>query len=203
MRRTLAVWLTAGVCALGVVAGCGGDDTADPDPTPSTTADPSTSLPATSPSTTSSPTTTTTSHTAASPTMPGAANHKTKAGAKAFVHHYIKTLNYAWAHEHGAPLRPLAAKSCSACRALSRAIDEVSRKGGYQHGAQWRGRSLIYIATEPLNAPIINAAIWVRAGAWKRSSSDEVHHVKPHWVHHDFHLKWTRSGWLVKKLIAQ
>jgi hypothetical protein len=111
------------------LAACGGDDS-PPKAEPTRTA---------STPTTPSPT---------PPTLPAAAKANTKAGAKAFVRHYIETFNYAERTGDTAALRKLEAKGCESCKKVRKSIDQIYSSGGHVAGGRWIIQSL-----HPLRRP--------------------------------------------------
>jgi hypothetical protein len=99
MRRSLIALGTIGAMLVLALAGCGGDSKADP------SASSSPSAPVTSPaSTTPTP-----------PAMPAAAKADTKAGAIAFVRHYIDLINYAQATGDVEALAAVEDVGCKSC----------------------------------------------------------------------------------------
>src|SRR5436190_10373811 len=100
-----------------LLAGCGGN----PEPKPAPKAEPSSS-----PSASATP-----------PVLPAAAKPKTKAGADAFVRHYVSVLNYAGASGDTGPLRDLSLDTCVKCAALTNGIDRVYGAGGELNGGGW------------------------------------------------------------------
>src|SRR6188472_1118800 len=98
-RHTLAA--ICGVLCL-LLAGCGGSP--EPKPPPKTE-------PSTSPSPSATP-----------PVMPAAAKEKTKAGAIAFVRHYIGLINYTQATGSTAELAQSETSDCNTCRQSREAV---------------------------------------------------------------------------------
>jgi hypothetical protein len=114
MRRSVI-----GFALVLLLAGCGGDPTAEPSPTPST--------PVTSPvSTTPTP-----------PAMPDAAKANTKAGAIAFVRHYIELINYAQATGDVSALEKVEDPGCESCTSVRQGVHDIYSSGGHIDGGAW------------------------------------------------------------------
>jgi hypothetical protein len=114
MRRSII-----GFALLLIVAGCGSDPKADPSPSPSS--------PVTSPvSTTPSP-----------PVMPDAAKANTKAGAIAFVRHYIDLVNYAQATGDVNALEEVEDHGCKSCEHGQTYLSSIYEAKGHIDGGQW------------------------------------------------------------------
>lgn len=117
MRTRQLLLLLAVVAAL-VLTGCG--DSADP-----------ASPPRASPTSTSSPSV------SAAPSLPPAAAAHTKAGAIAFVRHYIALFNRAQTSGDTSEMKSLAKPTCVSCRSVVSAIRRV-----YDHGGRAEGGNL-------------------------------------------------------------
>ena len=124
MRTVWPRWvagLFVGLAAAGVLlSGCGGDS---PEPKP---------LPKDSKSSASA------SPSATPPVMPAAAKKKTKAGAEAFVEHYIEVVNYAGESGSTRELQTLSLNTCVKCKALADGIAKVYSDGGRIVGGGWK-----------------------------------------------------------------
>ena len=116
MRTRQLLLLLAVVAAL-VLTGCG--DSADP-----------ASPPRASPTSTSSPSV------SAAPSLPPAAAAHTKAGAIAFVRHYIALINYSQATGDVTALDRVEATNCSSCRSVRKQLTKMYRAGGWIRGGQ-------------------------------------------------------------------
>jgi len=136
MRRSII-----GFALLLVVAGCGGDPQASPAPTPST--------PAASPvSTTPSP-----------PVMPEAAKANTKAGAIAFVRHYIDLINEAQATGDVWGLATVEGQRCGSCRSGRDYIYGVYGSGGHIEGGRLQIRILDALPNAAISGWTIDAKL--------------------------------------------
>ena len=120
MRTVWPRWV-AGLAAAGLLlSGCGGDS---PEPKP---------LPKESKSSPSS------SPTPTPPEMPAAAKKKTKAGAEAFVEHYVQLINYAGESGSTRGLQGLSLSTCVKCKALADGIAKIYANGGRIVGGGWK-----------------------------------------------------------------
>lgn len=106
------------------LSGCGGDP-------PAAQAQPSRTP--TSPSSSPTPT---------PPALPAAAKRNTKAGAKAFVRHYIDLINYAQATGSTAHLAQAESKACGSCKNGRHYLNGVYRPGGEIIGGAWKIRRM-------------------------------------------------------------
>lgn len=158
----------------------------------------------TSPSSTSAAQTTPTGAPTSAPTdnpqppeLPARAEEKSPAGAKAFVKYYIDVLNNAWLIESSEAIRQSAGAGCKVCTQLAELVDAVSRRGGYQHGGQWRPVSTFAVPTQPDRKPIIITDIKIARGKWLRSSGGQPQLIEAQSVTYDFQLAWEESRWLL------
>ena len=116
--RPLTAALLVLACAL--PAGCGGSGTAA-DPAPSdAAASPSPSGPVV-------------------PALPDAARKHTKAGAVAFVRHYIDLMNHVQKTGRTAPIAGVSLPDCSSCNTTNRYVRRLYEAGGHLAG----GRTII------------------------------------------------------------
>lgn len=116
MRTPLLIASTALTAAL--IAGCGEND------------------PAPRPSPTPSPTASSTGRVA--PPLPPAATAHTKAGAIAFVRHYIDLINYTQATGDTKPIHALEKPSCTSCASVRSHIAKTYSGGGWIRGGTLR-----------------------------------------------------------------
>jgi hypothetical protein len=113
MKRRL---LGVAVLAL-ALSSCGGEPKADPSPTRSVTTPVST--------------------TPTAPVMPDAAKANTKAGAIAFVRHYVDLVNYAQQTGDVSTLASVESDACESCAKVRRSIAEIYTAGGAIQGGTW------------------------------------------------------------------
>lgn len=115
--RGLAVVAASACLGLGL-AGCGGSAKPSTLPKPSASSSPSPS--------------------ATPPVLPAAAKEKTKAGAIAFVRHYVDVLNYATFSGETDTARKLDGEHCESCERMLAAIDAIYENGGQVEGGAWK-----------------------------------------------------------------
>jgi len=112
------------------LAGCGGGDPT-PDPPP-----------------TRAPSPTVTASGKIAPPLPPAATAHTKAGAIAFVRHYIDLINYTQATGDTAPINQVSERKCSSCNATSTYVRNVYRAGGRIAGGMTQIRQIIAVPSK-------------------------------------------------------
>jgi hypothetical protein len=112
------------------LAGCDGDPKAEPSTPPTSS----------SVSTTPSP---------SAPMLPSAAEANTKAGAIAFVKHYVEVQNFAARTGDTSTFRTLSLASCEECRSIVRRIERVYAHGGRIEGEGWLTRSAVGMSNAP------------------------------------------------------
>ena len=78
----------------------------------------------------------------AKPAMPLAADGKGGPAARAFVHFWLKTLNYAIESGDSAALGAISSPQCEECGRIARTIDDIYGRGGRLSGGTWRMTSL-------------------------------------------------------------
>lgn len=119
----LAAGSTAVAVLLAFAAACGGSPEPQPLPKPSSSTSPSPSA-----SASAEPT---------PPVMPEAAGAKTKAGAEAFVRHYVDVLNYATFTGDTETAQALDGGKCTSCDRMLKSIKHVYDSGGRVEGGAW------------------------------------------------------------------
>lgn len=124
MRRLFAL---ATVCVL--LAACTDGDASEPEPS---------STPSASVSASPTPS----ASALAPPVMPEVAKEHTRAGVKAWIHHFWSVVNYAQDTLDVEPLRPLVAETCKPCQDGIAAIERTKENGGHSVGGANRVRRL-------------------------------------------------------------
>ena len=148
----------------------------------------------------SSSATPTPSPTEAAPTLPAEAKGTSEAAAKAFVRHYVDSVNYAMRTGVTTDLDRLAAPSCSTCRAIVDRIDEVYGEDGRLEGEGWTiislrrvggGKGITLVAAGIEIAPQTVFASGRTPSESPRSRGNL-----------DLSLSHTDAGWLIQRLEA-
>ena len=78
----------------------------------------------------------------AQPAMPPAADGKGGSAARAFVHFWLKTLNYAIESGDSDAVTAISAPTCNECGRIVKTIDDIYGRGGRLSGGTWRMTSL-------------------------------------------------------------
>jgi hypothetical protein len=72
--------------------------------------------------------------------MPDAARANTKAGAIAFVRHYIDLINYAQATGDVTPLEKVEDTRCGSCTNVRQGVRDIYGSGGHIEGGAWSAK---------------------------------------------------------------
>ena len=195
MRRALAAAAAATLFASGLAA-CSGDSDAGLPPTSSTPShsDSSTSTMPTSPTESAEST-----GPGDPPALPEAAKHQTRAGAKAFVRHFVVTLNFSWLTLATTQLRGLSLSECRECSAGAAAIDEVADAGGSRDGGSWIAETLTTLPSGE-QVTLVQAVVRTEAGRLRKSKTATSEPLKANTLHLDFGLVWRNGRWFVQSL---
>lgn len=76
------------------------------------------------------------------PAMPPSAHGNGEPAARAFVHFWLRTLNYAIESGDAAALEAISSPRCKECGRIVTTIDEIYGRGGQLSGGTWRVTSL-------------------------------------------------------------
>ena len=134
------------------------------------------------------------------PAMPVAAKGTGPRAAKAFVRHWIDSLNYAARSGDTSGLRASSSPRCAACSAIARFIDRVYAHGGSIKGDGWQLLETNAVGRAGRKQKTIDALVRVRpqvvfndsAAAPKRYQGGR--RLKTFW------LSRSGSGWLIERL---
>lgn len=137
MRR-----FAVGAALVLALAGCGGDPKADPTSTPS------------------APVTTPASTTPSPPVMPEAAKADTKAGAIAFVRHYVALINHAQATGDVDVLSAVESATCMSCQRVRDTITNIYGSAGRIQGGDWNAQIRSAETRPDLEAWSVFADVW-------------------------------------------
>lgn len=136
-----AAWACALVAGSLVVGGCTPDE---PEPTPTTPVETSTSAPETS------------EPTVAVPELPGEARQATADGAVAWVGYWFELLNYAKTSGNTQPLRDLSGSTCKVCDGTAADIDAVYESDGLIVGGEVVPSDMRSPAPDARNLVVVN-----------------------------------------------
>jgi hypothetical protein len=76
------------------------------------------------------------------PALPAAARGDGEPAARAFVHFWLDTLNYAIESGDSEALESISSPRCRECGRIVQTIDDIYRRGGQLSGGTWRMKSL-------------------------------------------------------------
>jgi hypothetical protein len=135
--------------------------------------------------------------------MPPLAREKSRAGAKAFVRHYIDVINYSWTSLRTARLASLGAADCADCDAIVTRIDEVEKAGGYKRGAKWHATAMTVIATQGIQDPIVQVLVKIDQGKFLDHKGGTVQAIDATQTYMDFELTRRARMWAVTNVEVQ
>lgn len=196
MRRAVAAVLAAGLWLTS--AACSAEIAANPPSTAPTATDPSTTTTSGTP-TTSGPATTTPGEVKA-PVMPALARENTRAGAKAFVRHFVDTLNYGYLTGDAGAASEIAAPDCAVCNALTENIRRIHRRGGGQVGGEWTVTRLDPLASGDRSELIFVGRVEIAKGSTRATRHSATKPIRPKTDYFEFHVSWSGSTWQASDL---
>lgn len=91
--------------------------------------------------------------------MPAEATGTSPAAAKAFVRHWIASLNYASSTGDTTAVQALSAPDCESCTASFERIAAVYANGGSIRSDGWRVRTMQLVPGQSTNEPMIDVGI--------------------------------------------
>lgn len=174
------------VAALALLVGVGTAGCTEPAAKPKPLPSPSSSSVADGPTSPPSPT---------PPSMPAKANGNTRKAAKAFVMHYIETLNYATATGDTSALAALDDGSCRSCSAVIGRVRKVYKAGGSIDSRGWVVKSLAVVG-QP-NRPLVDAGLLLSPQLVTKEQGDRPERFKGGRLPVTFHLIRVGHGWRV------
>jgi hypothetical protein len=182
VRRTLAAAVAA-VLALSLAA-CSEDDP-EPKFTPTESTSPSTPH--------------------SSPTVPPKTEpweKNTRAGAVAFVKHWIAVFNDAQDDGDVAELRALSESKCKTCNFFADRTEAIYANGGFYRSKGWEVLKAAVAPPEglPRNERVLLLQILRRAERSKESSTADVVRNPDSEASYEAHLRWTDEGWRMKSV---
>lgn len=134
------------------------------------------------------------------PVLPEAAKANTKAGAVAFVKHYVALLNYAQSTGKVDPARSATASDCAECQAVLNDVAHVYADGGSISGGSWKiTRTLTDRNTDPRFSGWF-VLVRVRSGAQTVTRPNAPsQHFKAGASSHEFLVARIQDGWKVAR----
>ena len=108
--------------------------------------------------------------------MPDAAKGTSEAAAKAFVRHWVATLNYAGDTGDTSGLRRVSSAECKSCVGIADKIDRVYERGGYVQGDGWVVRSIAPVSGQPRARPILQIGMFLSEQDLLERAGGEVQH---------------------------
>ncbi|WP_323099804.1 DUF6318 family protein [Intrasporangium sp. YIM S08009] len=188
-------WAAAGLAlAVTALAACSGGD-----PAPPQTSAASATVPSTTASTTTS-TPSTTSTTSAGPAfpagLPDAAKTKDKAGAEAFVKHFVATVNVAWVRPDPERIEALCSKSSKACASFVADAQEMRTKNQHYVGPAIQPAKVSALGSNPEDQRV---ETWLGVLGTKvvDAKNNVVYREEPKTLKTMIHLAWGSAGWSV------
>lgn len=133
---------------------------------------------------------------AAAPTMPAAAKGTGPKAAKAFVRHYVDTVNYASATGNVAALRSLSANSCKSCDSVANRIASVYSAGGSIESAGWKVAALSAVPGQG-EAVAVDAALKLSPQTVLKKAHGQAHHFRGGELPVTFQVRRGTDGWVV------
>ncbi|MGH3482763.1 MAG: DUF6318 family protein [Nocardioidaceae bacterium] len=199
IRRCVAATIAAAVVASGALAGCGDDEAEPADSGLPAESELTESASEISPSTDGPTPTDPTPSGPQEPPLPAAAKAPGKAGAKAFVAHYIELLNYAQHTGDGTSLLRYG-PSCSLCRSQARFATTTYRRGGWFRGGDWKPdpRTWLILPSGPGYFVAVN--IDTAPGSELSKRGGKVTEFEADQLRINFLLKRGESTWLVRRI---
>lgn len=204
MRNSPAIGATATLLAVLAAAGCSGGSSDSPSSTQSTpgtassTPAPSSATSSAAPSTSpSSPPMPSGSGTAAgAPGVPEAARQHTKAGATAFVAHYLEVMNRAAQKPRSDPLVALSKASCKTCKEWAEVFTTLIKDGTHYDAPVFEAPSKVRTLEIDANSYHLFFDLRQSAANIRRTQGGEItDRGKRSSMKVVFELNWTEQGW--------
>lgn len=131
------------------------------------------------------------------PVLPEAAKANTKAGAVAFVRHYVDVLNYAQSTGDVGELRRLGGPTCKSCSQVARLLKGLWERGGYVRGGTWKIRRIPRSFSTSDGTWFVVALVEYSAQSTRMSATAKVRHVEAGTHLTSMALSATSHGWRV------
>jgi hypothetical protein len=133
--------------------------------------------------------------------MPAAAKGDGRAAAKAFVRYYIDLINYAGRTGDVTDVTDLSTTQCTSCSSLAARISDTYASGGYFRGRGWLPISLLVVAQQPPDKPIVQVVVKTSRQEWVKREGGPSEHVDAGRVDLGFHLRVANGAFEIIKLV--
>jgi len=196
MRRALALATVGLLCGMTVTA-CSNDEPAASPTVSSSSPSPSTATPSqpTEPTESTEPTEPTPSADPTQPVLPDIAKERSRAGAKAFIEHYVSVLNTAYADTEPKLLHPYTPKGCSLCASFLQVLERVHKEGGSQTGGTWTPSRIDLATRESSDRWIFITTVDVAKGRSRGSSDSPPQEIVEDQIRVEIRLRWSKNRW--------
>ncbi len=131
------------------------------------------------------------------PAMPVAAQGTGPRAAKAFVRHWIETLNYAVSTGDTSQVRVLSMADCESCNAMTDKVDLVYHRGGEFRGKGWVIRTIRFQPYQPKTRPVLSVGLFVAPQTMIGRAGETLQRFPGGRNLITFRLKRAGSGWRV------
>jgi len=132
--------------------------------------------------------------------LPDIAKQRSRAGAKAFIQHYVKVLNYSYATTRSAPLKFVTSTTCIVCRYVLDDLDEMNRRHGKQVGGEWTVTQIEPLAQQTTTSSSFIVGIDITRGYSTETAASPRRKIEPQSVFDEIQAVWRRGRWLVQNV---
>ena len=126
---------------------------------------------------------------------------KSKAGAEAFVQHWIETFNESIVSGETAGLATLSANGCVSCRNVILRTQKIYRRGGFNETKGWRVTQLALTPGQPLAQPTVALRVVRSAERYQESDEGPVLRNPASTATYKAELRWRDAQWLMDELV--
>ena len=112
------------------------------------------------------------------PVLPPAATGTSPASAKAFVRHWVATLNYSGRTGDTTELADISAMDCKSCVGVVEYIKQVYRASGRISGRGWSINTMKYQPLQPRELPVLSVGVQIAPQRVTREENAAVEHFE-------------------------